>query len=491
MSKFREQTIQKRSYILLCLMIVSLICSVTLFFVTKNAYFSVMCDLEADIPYAEIDTFVLLFSRTALFISIILTFALMFLAFFFVQKRVLGSIKLLIHDANQIADGDVEKSTDAFSITSYRYEDEIGKLSQSFWRLCETQQAFAKALSIVAGKDLTAQLEARSGQDVLAKSFAEMLRAQNETMHRINDAADNVAEGSKTMLKAGASLSKSALEQSGAIEEITATVTEIAIQSKQISENSSTAKKLSDRITNLASESNTHMKQMLSSMEAIKGASDDISRIIKVIDEIAFQTNILALNASIEAARAGGDGKGFAVVADEVRSLAGRSAQAAKETEALIEQTIQRVTVGAETAQESAQALSKILDAVTKNAPLIESISVATDEQYIGIEQINQALEQTAQTTEHNSHYAQESANASRELSGQADNLKRMVEEYKLSDNKKKKATTKPSSATPSGKLPPLQVKLSTDPVQPAYPAARQRDDLDIKLTNPDFDKYS
>lgn len=355
------------------------------------------------------------------------------LFWFFLQRyRVFKPLKGLLGAAEKMAGGDVD-----FDSTMIESNDEISALYNVFSEIHTNLKAYAETLNRVAQYDLTVEAVSRSENDFVAQSLKDMLAHNNETLSQISVSAENVANASKAMLASGEALSKSAMSQAGAIEEITATVTEIAIQSKQISENSAVAKELSDNITRFADEGNRKMKSLLESMEAINDAAGNISKIIKAIDEISFKTNMLALNASVEAARAGEQGKGFAVVASEVRELAGRSAKAAKETESLIGLAVDSVSDGTRVAGETAKMLSKILDEVNKNAPLIESISVATNEQYIGIEQANQAIEQVANTTEKNSKFAEESAGASKELTMQSQLLREMVLQYKIleSDN--------------------------------------------------------
>jgi len=179
-------------------------------------------------------------------------------------------------------------------------------------------------------------------------------------------------------------------------------------------------------------ESNEATRKLMGTMQELESSSNEISKIIKAIDEIAFQTNILSLNAAVEAARAGDAGKGFAVVAEEVRNLAQRSAQAAKDTESIIANNISLSKQGIEMAKEVDTSLSQIDVEVNKVDELLDEIAVATNEQAQGVAQINKAISQMEQVLQTNASTAEESASASHELSSQASSVKEIVETLRL-----------------------------------------------------------
>lgn len=272
-------------------------------------------------------------------------------------------------------------------------------------------------------------------------------------MRNINDAAAQVAAGSQQVSDGSQEVSQGATEQAGSIEKLTVTVANIAEQTKEMALNVNEVAKIAKANKNDAEIGKKHMQDMQEAMQEINSSSLSISKIIKVIDDIAFQTNILALNAAVEASRAGAHGKGFAVVAEEVRSLATKSANAAKETTAMIESSINKANIGTKYADEATASFSAIADVIERAVTALDDIGKSANEQATGIEQVNTGIEQLSTVVHINSATSQEAAATTEQLSSQADILKQLVRQFKLKDIAAKEDKGKPYIA-----LPPLRV---------------------------------
>jgi methyl-accepting chemotaxis protein len=307
----------------------------------------------------------------------------------------------------------------------------------------------AEVLNKMADGNLVVQINSDFKGDfgMMKNAINNIVDSLNEVLGEINMASEQVATGSRQVAQSSQALSHGSTNQASSIEEITASMTEIAEQTKENAINASKANEFSNLAKDAASKGNQQMVEMVTAMKDINDSSANISKIISVIDEIAFQTNILALNAAVEAARAGQHGKGFAVVAEEVRNLAARSANAAKETTVMIENSVIKVGKGMNIASDTAKALEEIVGGASKAADLVANIAYASNEQATAISQINEGIYQVSQVTQNNTATAEESAAASEEMTSQAQMLKEMVSRFKL---KKGRGSSKMSYVSPA-----------------------------------------
>jgi methyl-accepting chemotaxis protein len=288
---------------------------------------------------------------------------------------------------------------------------------------------------------------------MISRKISHILRTVSESL---NDGSNQVASAAAQVSTSSQKLAEGSGQQAASIEETSSSLEEMSSMIKRNADNTTKANELAKLARTAADQGATDVQTMNAAMMAIKGASDDIAKIIKTIDEIAFQTNILALNAAVEAARAGEAGMGFAVVAEEVRNLAQRSAQAAKETAAKIEGSINKTAQGVSVSQQVADALNRIVTQIRQVDDLVAEVAGASREQTQGITQINTAVSEMDKVTQGNAASAEESAAAAEELSAQAAIMKESVTELLLLVGGNGQADTHKSKAPPAYAKPVL-----------------------------------
>jgi methyl-accepting chemotaxis protein len=249
----------------------------------------------------------------------------------------------------------------------------------------------------------------------------------NRVVAGLSEGSDQVASASGQVSAASQSLAEGSSEQASALEETSASIEELSSMTTQNAENANQANTLMAETGRVVNEANHSMQELTGAMKEITSGSEDMAKIIKTIDEIAFQTNLLALNAAVEAARAGEAGAGFAVVADEVRNLAMRSAESAKNTANLIDDSIKRIKNGSEIVSKTNEAFERVLTGAKKVGELVGEIAAASNEQAQGISQISKAVAEMDKVIQQNAANAEESASASEELNAQAMQMKEFV----------------------------------------------------------------
>lgn len=351
----------------------------------------------------------------------------------FSRRKIAVPLKSMAGLASSLSKGDLsEKRLAAHA------NDEIGALSESLVSMASSLRLYEKDISLhlkaMAEGDLTQDVEIEYIGDFapIRQSLETISSSLNSTLSRINGAALQVSSGASQVSNGAQALAQGASEQSASIEKLSGEIVGI---SGLVGETAQSVQEITKTISGTAQvvkDSSRQAQDMLAAMEGIRQSSNRVKKIIKSIDDIAFQTNLLALNASVEAARAGDAGKGFAVVADEVRRLAAKSAQASKETGALIQDALNKVENGFSLADGTARSAGEIDRILQQIVADISSIDRDASEQKSRIDRINSGIEQVSAVVQHNSATAQESAAASEELSCQAGLLWDEVRRFRL-----------------------------------------------------------
>lgn len=346
----------------------------------------------------------------------------------FLHRHIACPLTEMLVAAKKLAVGDVDVKIEAGS------KDEVGQLAEAFRDMVAMIRDQTAALNKLSQGDLTAEIKICGENDAIGNSLSNYSLSLNRIMKEINTAAAQVFTGVEQISESSQQLAQGVSEQASAIEQLSSSIFEISLNTKESAKMSDSLAELFQGINVRAEESSGLMNDMIGSMEEVNEATTSISKIMKLVADISFQTNILSINAAVEAANAGEAGKGFAVVADEVRNLAKRSSRAAADTEALIENCIQKVQRGFTIIRTAHEALLGILNDVVRSSRHIDDIARATSEQSLSVEQINMGIDQVSKVINMNSSSAEQSAMASEEMAAMAGNLARMVANFKLQD---------------------------------------------------------
>lgn len=345
-------------------------------------------------------------------------------------------MKACVNRMKLLVEGDLE--TPMPRITN---KDETGVLVKSTEALVEGLRIVINDISYLLNEMANQNLDVHTEhEEVYVGSFQDILFSMrnmrlelSSAMRQVNRSAEEVANASNQLSSSAQTLSQGTAEQASSVQELAARINMISEEVKDTAGGALDVRSQTHQTGEEVFLCNQKMQNLVEAMEKIQASSEEIEKILKTIDDIAFQTNILALNAAVEAARAGSAGKGFAVVAEEVRNLAGKSAQAAKNTSELIGNSTDAVHIGTGIAQNTADVLLGVVNSIQSVVDAIDHIAVVSNEQSESVERVSEGINQISAVVQSNSATAEEGAAASEQLSAEAAGLKKLVDQFTLS----------------------------------------------------------
>lgn len=349
-------------------------------------------------------------------------------------ENILEPLEQLETAADAISHGNLEIDV------TYKSEDELGSLAQSFRRTSSTLKDVIGDINQLLTEFAKGNLDAKSNNiEIYSGDFNEILNKLKEvetglsqTIYNVKESSDQVSAGADQLAESAQGLAEGATDQAAALEELTASVNEVA---SHVAENTESTDRVHDQAKEVAIKADhgtAKMKELIESMKHISDTTNDIQTVIEKIESIASQTNLLSLNASIEAARAGEAGRGFAVVAEQIKELAEESASSAEETRVMLTNSLNQVEIGSSVADETSQFMAEMIEQLDAVVMEVAKIRQVSDRQAESVKQISQAIEQVNGVVQENSATSEQVSATSQELSASAEGLDEMISGFKI-----------------------------------------------------------